>query len=238
MHLLVPLQVTGEGKSHLAAFKGALVGRQLSVLLTHVRLQLFVFPEVQAAAVVSADVLLVVLAVNAARVSVPVGVGGEGLRAAIYGAEKRLRPGVTELMPRQVIRGAEGLAAALALTGVRLHSGVFAQVCVQLPLFVISGRAVGKRADVPFVRLSSDFHYRGALEASLEFLLRPEPTLNTFPTAKDRYFRNYTSVLSLPKKPGNDVIVDTQMFVFFSREAKHERYTIPFVSEITIIVIM
>lgn len=146
VHLLVSLQLAGEGESHLAAFKGALVRRLLSVLLTHVRVQLFVLPEFKSAAVVLADVLLAVLAMNAAGVSLQVGVGGEGLRAAFYGAEKRLRPGVTELVPRQVVLGAEGLTAALALTGEGLHSGVFAQVSVQLPLFVINGRAVGKRA--------------------------------------------------------------------------------------------
>lgn len=89
----------------------------------------------------------------------PVGVGGEGVGAAVHGAAERLQPAVGELMPGQVIGAAEGLSAAVVRTSVRLHSRVFAQVSVQFPLFVISRRAAGKRTDVTFVRLRFHFHF-------------------------------------------------------------------------------
>lgn len=98
---------------------------------------------------------------HAAHVPGPVRVGGEGLRAAVHGALKRPRAAVAELVPRQVIGAAEGLGAALVLTLVRLHPRVFTQVRVQLPLLVISGRAVDERADETFVRLRVRFHFLG-----------------------------------------------------------------------------
>lgn len=161
VHLLVALQPAGEGEPHLAAFEGALIGRQLGVLLAHVGLELLVLPELQPAALHFADVLLLLLAVNAADVSGPVRVGGEGLRAAVHRAAEGLRAAVTELVPRQVIGAAEGLGAAIVLARVRLHPRVFAQVSVQFPLFVINSRAGGKRADVTFVRNRFSFHFCG-----------------------------------------------------------------------------
>lgn len=98
---------------------------------------------------------------NAADVSGPVCVGGEGLRAAILGAAKRLHAAVTELMSRQVVGAAERLTAAIVLTCVWLHSRVFTQVSVQLPLLVISRRAAGKRADETFLRRHFSFHFGG-----------------------------------------------------------------------------
>lgn len=151
VHLLMTLQFTGEAKSHLAAFVSALIRGQLGVLLAHVGLQLFVLLELESAALESANVFLLLLAVDAADVSGPVCVGGEGLRAAVYGTSERLLPAVAELVPRQVGLTAKSLRAAIAATRVWLHSRVFTQVSVQFPLFVISSRAPGKRADVTFV---------------------------------------------------------------------------------------
>lgn len=51
VHLLVPLQLAGEGEAHLAAFVRAPVRRQLRVLLAHVRLELLVLLELEPAAV-------------------------------------------------------------------------------------------------------------------------------------------------------------------------------------------
>lgn len=151
VHLLVTLQFTGEAKSHLAALISALIRGQLSVLLAHVGLQLFVLLELEPTALKSANIFPLLLAVHAADVSGPVCVGGEGLRAAIYGASERLLSAVAELVPRQVGLTAESLRAAIAPTRIRLHSRVFTQVSVQFPLFVISSRAPEKRADVTFV---------------------------------------------------------------------------------------
>ncbi len=161
VHLLVSLQLAGEGESHLAAFISALVRGQLGVLITHVGLKLLVLPELEPAALIFAHILLLLLGVNAADVSGPVCVGGEGLRAAILGAAKRLHAAVTELMSRQVVGTTERLTAAAELTRVRLHSRVFTQVSVQLPLLVISRRAVGKRADETFLRLRFSLHFCG-----------------------------------------------------------------------------
>lgn len=100
MHLLVTLQFAGEAESHLAAFISALIRGQLSVLLTHVRFEQFVLLELEAAALKLADVFPRLQAVDAADVSGPVCVGGEGLRAAVHGAPERLLSAVTELVPR------------------------------------------------------------------------------------------------------------------------------------------
>lgn len=159
VHFLVSLQFTGEAESHLTAFVGAPVWRQLSVLLTHVGLQLLVFLEREAAVRERADVLLLLLGVRAADVPGPVRVGGERLRAAVYGAAEGLHTAVGELVPRQVRRGAEGLTAALVLAGVWFNSRVFAQVSVKFPLFVVSSRAAGKRADETFIRPWFGFHF-------------------------------------------------------------------------------
>ena len=157
VHLLMTLQFAGEGESHLAPVIGALVGGQLGVLLTHVGLELLVLPELQAAALVFARVLLLLLGVDAADMSDPVRVGGEGLPAAVHGALEGLHAAVAEVVSSQVVAAAERLPAAIAVTCVRLQPGVFTQVRVQFPLFVISRRAVRKRADVTFVRLR--FHF-------------------------------------------------------------------------------
>lgn len=159
VHLLMSLQLAGEGESHLAAFISALIRRQLGVLLTHVRLELFVFPELEPAALKLTNILPLLLRVNAADVSGPVTVGGESVGAAVHGALKRLHTAVTEPMPCQVKWAAEGLSAAIVFTFVRLHPRVFTQMSVQFPLFVISRRALGKRADVTFVRLRFSFHF-------------------------------------------------------------------------------
>lgn len=159
VHLLVSLQFAGEGESHLASFIGALIRGQLGVLLTHVGLELLVLLELEAAAVKLANILLLLLGVNAADVSGPVCVGGEGLCAAIHGAGKGLQAAVRQIVSRQVIGGTERLSAAVALTRVRLDSRVFAQVSVQLPLLVIHRRAAGERADVSFLRLRLSSHF-------------------------------------------------------------------------------
>lgn len=138
VHLLVSPQFVGESESHLASFKSTLVRGQLGMLFTHVGFKLLVLLKLKIAALKFAYILLLLLAMNAADVSGPVRVGGEGLVAAIHGAEKRLHAGVTEIMPRQVIGTTEGLSAAVAGTRVRPRSRVFAQVSVQFPLFVIS----------------------------------------------------------------------------------------------------
>lgn len=113
VHLLVSLQLTWEGESHVAAFISALVRWQLSVLLTHVGLQLLVLLELEPAALKLTDVFLVFLSVDAAEVPGPVGVGGEGLRAALCTALEGLHAAVGELVPGQVIGAAEGLTAAV-----------------------------------------------------------------------------------------------------------------------------
>lgn len=161
VHLLMSLQFAGEGEPHLAAFISALVRGKLGVLLTHVGLELLVLLELKPTAVNFTHVLPLLLGVDAADMSGPVCVGGEGLSAAVHGAVKRLLPAVSELMSCQVIEAAEGLPAAVVLTCVRLHSRVFTQVSVQFPLFVIRRRAAGKRADVTFVRLRFNFHFCG-----------------------------------------------------------------------------
>lgn len=158
--LLVPLQLTGGGESHLAAIVGALVGRQLRMLLTHMGPQLLVLLELLAAALERACVFLLLASVRAAEVSAPVGARGESLRAALHGAAEGLLPAVDELVPGQVVRRAEGLPAALVLTRVWPKSRVFTQVGVQLPLPVVSSRAVGKRAEEAPVRLCFGFHFQ------------------------------------------------------------------------------
>lgn len=165
VHLLVSLQFAGEGESHLAGLIGALVGGQLGVLLTHVGLELLVLPELQAAALMFTHVLLLLLGVNAAHVSDPVRVGGEGLLTAVHGAPEGLHAAVAEIVSGQVVAAAERLPAAIAVTCERLQPGVFTQVRVQFPLFVINRRAVRKRADVTFVRLR--FHFGGIDEKQL-----------------------------------------------------------------------
>lgn len=161
VHLLVSFQTVGESESHLASFIGALVRGQLGMLLTHVGFQLLVLLKLEVAALKFANILLLLLAMNTADVSGPVGVGGEGLVAAIRGAQERLHAGVTELMSREVVGTTERLSAAVTRTRVRPYSRVFAQVSVQFPLFVISRRAVGKRANVTFVWLRFSFHFCG-----------------------------------------------------------------------------
>lgn len=123
MHLLVSLQLTGVGKSHLAALVAALIRGLLRVLLTHVGLQQLVLLELQAAVLELADVFL--LLVNAADVPAAVRARGESLRAALHGAAEGLLPAVAELVPGQVVRRAEGLPAALVLTRVGPNSRVF-----------------------------------------------------------------------------------------------------------------
>ncbi len=129
------------------------------MLLTHVGLQLFVFLELQSAALKLTNVFLLLLGVNAADVSDPVGVGGEGLLAAIHRAPERFQSGMSEIMPRQVVRATEGLTAAIAVTCVRLQSRVFTQVSVQFPLFIVSRRAAGKRTNITFLLLPFNFHF-------------------------------------------------------------------------------
>lgn len=162
VHLLVSLQLAGDAEAHLAAFMRALVWRQLGVLLTHVGLQLLLLLELQLAALEPADVVPVLLpGVDAVNVPCPVGVGGESLRAAVHGAEEGFVPAVAELVSGQVVAAAEGLPAVAAE---RLHSGVFTQMSVQFPLFVISRRAAGHRADEPLQRLCFRVHLCGAKE--------------------------------------------------------------------------
>lgn len=161
VHLLMSLQLAWEGELHLAAFISALVRGQLGVLITHVGFKLLVLLKFEPTTLKSTSILLLLLSVNAAYVSGPVRVGGEGLRASVHGAVKGLHAAVSELMSCQVIRATERLPAAVVLTGVRLHSRVFTQMSVELPLFVISRRAVGKRADVTFVWLLFSFHFCG-----------------------------------------------------------------------------
>lgn len=160
VHLLVSLQLARAGESHLAAFISALVRGQLGVLLTHVGFKLLVLLKFEPTTLKFTHVLLL-LSVNAAYVSGPVRVGGEGLRASVHGTVKRLHAAVSELMSCQVIRATERLPAAVVLTCVRLHSRVFTQMSVELPLLVISRRAVGERADVTFVWLLFSFHFSG-----------------------------------------------------------------------------
>lgn len=161
VHLLVPLQLAGEGEPHLASLVGALVRRQLGVLLAHVGLELLVLPELQPAALELANVLPLLPRVYAAHVPGPVRVGGEGLPAAVRGAQKRPDAAVAEVVPRQVVGAAEGLAAAVAAARVRLHSRVFTQVSVQLPLLVVGRRAAGDRADETLLRLRFTLHFCG-----------------------------------------------------------------------------
>lgn len=132
VHLLMSLQLAGEGEPHLATLISALVRGQLGVLLTHMRLQLLVLLKLKTTTVNFTHIHLVLLliGVDSADVSGPVGVGGEGLSAAVHGASKRLQPVVSEVVSGQVIEAAEGLAAAVVLTCVRLHSGVFTQVSI------------------------------------------------------------------------------------------------------------
>lgn len=87
VHLLVPLQATGEGETPGAARLRALVGRHGVVPLTHVRSQLLVFAKFQLTAVHLARVAHpLARAVHAALVPDAVGVGGERLAAAVHGA--------------------------------------------------------------------------------------------------------------------------------------------------------
>lgn len=72
MHLLMPLQFTRDGESHLASLISALIRGQHCVLFAHVGFQLLVFLELQATAFNFADVFLVLLGVHAADVSGPV----------------------------------------------------------------------------------------------------------------------------------------------------------------------
>lgn len=102
VHLLVSLQLAGEGEAHLATLVSAPITRQLCVLLALVRLQLFVFPELQATAFKLTHVHFWSLHVDAAYVPAPVGVGGEGLGAAVLAAHKRLMSAVSESMSRQM----------------------------------------------------------------------------------------------------------------------------------------
>lgn len=159
--LLVPLQFARKGEAHFTPFVGALVGRQLGVLLTHVGFQLLVLLELESTAVEPAQVLLPVRTVHAADVPGQIGVGGESVLAAVHGAAKRLHATVAEVMPSQVILAAEGLSTSVAVTRVRLDSRVFAQMRVQFPLFVISRRTSRKRADITFLYLRTRLHYRG-----------------------------------------------------------------------------
>lgn len=171
MDLLVPLQLTGGGESHLAAIVGALVGWQLRMLLAHVGLQLLVLLELLAAALERADVFLLLESVRAADVSAPVGARGESLRAALHGAAEGLLPAVDELVPGQVERRAEGLSAALVLTRVWPKSRVFTQVGVQFPLSVVSSRAVRKRAEEALVRFCFGFHFQVTEDAGTGYTL-------------------------------------------------------------------
>lgn len=165
MHLLVALQLAGDGEPHLAVLIGARVRGQLRVLLAHVGLELLVLLELEPAVLELAGVLLLLPRVNAADMSGPVGVGGEGLLAAVLGAPKGLHAAVTEFVSRHMVGAAERLTATVARAREGLHSGVFTQVCVEFPLFVVSRRAAGDRADVPFERLRFSFHHDQQLTA-------------------------------------------------------------------------
>lgn len=160
--LLVPLQFAREGEPHVTPFVGALVRRQLGVLLTHVRSELLVLLELKSTAVEPAHVgLSVRRTVHAADVPGPVGVGGELFPAAVHGAAKRLHAAVAEVVSGQVIPATEGLSTTVAVTRVRFNSRVFTQMSVQFPLFVISRRTTSKRADITFGYLRISFHRRG-----------------------------------------------------------------------------
>lgn len=158
--LLMPLQFARKGEPHFTTVVGALVRRQLGVLLTHVGFELFVLLELESTAVEPAHVLLPVRTVYAADVPGPIGVGCEGFLAAVHGAAKRLHATVAEVMPGQVILATEGLSTAVAVTCIRFNSRVFTQMSVQFPLFVISRCTSGKRADITLVYLRISFHCR------------------------------------------------------------------------------
>lgn len=100
VHLLMSLQLAGEGETHLTSFISALILRLLRVLLTHVGLQLLVFLELQTTALMFTDILqlLVLLGVCPDHVSGPVWVGGEGFRTSVLGTFERPLPAVCEIV--------------------------------------------------------------------------------------------------------------------------------------------
>lgn len=156
----MPLQFARKGEPHLTAFVGALVQRQLGVLITHVGFKLLVLLELESTAVELAGVLLPVRTVHAADVPGPIGVGGEGFLAAVHGAAKRLQATVAEVMPGQMILSTKGLSTTVAVTCIGFNSRVSTQMSVQFPLFVISRRTSSKRADIMFGYLRIRFHCR------------------------------------------------------------------------------
>ena len=158
VYLFMASLFTGAGEAHLTAFEGALVGRQQSVLLAHVQLQLLVLFENLPATRHVAAVFLLIRGVFALKVSQHVGVGGERVRTAVGGAWERLRPAVGQLVPREVVGAGERLTTAAVLTREGFDSRVFAEVGIEFPLFVVPRVAVGIRTNVSSLWYSLSFH--------------------------------------------------------------------------------
>lgn len=131
--------------------------RYIGMLLAHVGFEELVLPEFKATVLESADISA--RAVVAINVTLSVEVGGKSIRAASHGAGEWFLSTVNQLVTRKMVRAAERLSTVLMLARVRLHSGVFTQMCVELPLFVVGRSATLKRTEITLGFLSFALHF-------------------------------------------------------------------------------